>query len=165
LPARTWYKRFRAAAYVNAVVWLAWTVAILLPFPPFSYLQPIIVGSGPGVWFLVGYILFVTVSVVGFTAISSLSFVMEVNELRELNYGSMLVGFILLYAGTLIGCILLGIAGAIGGYVVVIQGATADVAHSVLAAYVDPITVASVSAVAGAALTIYGMATAKASKH
>jgi hypothetical protein len=109
--------------------------------------------------------LFATVSVGGFAGISSLSFVIEAHELRQLDYGSMLAGFILLYAGSLIGCLLLGIAGASGGYVAVIQESTVIATRNVLSPYVDPITAASAAAVAGTAFTIYGMATAKASKH
>jgi hypothetical protein len=150
---------------VNTFVWLAWTVAIVLPLAPFSYLQPIIVGGGAGIWFLVGYVLFATISVGGFAGISSLSFVIETHELRQLDYRSMLTGFILLYVGTLVGFLLLGIAGASGGYVAVIQESTVIATRSVLSPYVDPITAASAAAVAGTAFTIYGMATAKPSKH
>lgn len=165
-PERTWwYKRFRAAAYVNTFVWLAWTVAILLPFPPFSYLQPIMVAGGAAVWFLVGYFLFVTVSVLGFAGISSFIFAIEIHEMRRLNPEIMLAGFVLLYAGTLVGCALLGFAGASGGYVVVIQQSTVNVTRSALLPYVDPIIAASVAAIAGTACTVYGMATAKASRH
>jgi hypothetical protein len=159
-----WYKRFRVAAYANALVWLVWTVAILLPFPPFSYLQPIIVGGGAGTWFLVAYLLFVAVGVGGFAAVSSLIFVVEAHELRRLDYGSMLVGFILLYGGVLAGCALLGIAGALGGYVLVIQQSTVNGTRSLLSPYSNPITAASAAAVLGAALTMYAMATGKPSK-
>ena len=149
---------------MNALLWLAWTVAILLPFPPFSYLQPIMVGGGAGTWFLVGYLLFATVAVVGFAGVSLLIFVIEAHELRKLNYGVMLAGFVLLYVGSLVGCLLLGIAGASGGYVLLIQQSTVNATQNVLSPYVNPITAASVAAVAGTALTIYGMATAKESK-
>lgn len=159
-----WYKRYRTAAYVNAIVWVAWTVAILLPFAPFSYLQPILVGGGAGTWFLVAYLLFLTVAVGGFAGISSLAFVMEAYEQRRPNYGIMLTGFILLYGGVLVGCLLLGAAGASGGYALVIQSSTVNAAQNLLSPYVDPITAASSIAVAGTGLTIYGLATAKATK-
>jgi len=157
-----WYKRFRKGAYVNAVVWLAWTVAILLPFPPFSYLQPIMVGGGAGTWFLVGYLLFPTVSVVGFTSISSLIFTIEIHELRKLCDKTMTAGFILLFAGSLAGCLLLGLAGATAGYAVIIQPSTVNAAENILSAYVNPTTAASLAAVVGAVFIIYAMATAKA---
>ena len=122
------------------------------------------VGGGAGTWFLVGYLLFATVAVIGFAGLSSLIFIIESYERRKLNYGVMLTGFTLLYVGSLVGCILLGIAGASGGYVVVIQQSTVNTTQNVLSSYVNPITAASVAAVAGTALTIYGMATAKESK-
>jgi len=122
------------------------------------------VGGGAGTWFLVGYLLFATVAVVGFAGVSLLIFVIEAHELRKLNYGVTLAGFALLYVGSLVGCLLLGIAGASGGYVLVIQQSTVNTTQNVLSPYVNPITAASVAAVAGTALTICGMVTAKESK-
>jgi hypothetical protein len=123
------------------------------------------VGGGAGTWVLVGYLLFATVAVGGFAGISSLIFVIEAHELRRLNYGAMLPGFILLYGGTLAGCLLLGLAGASGGYAAVIQQSTVNATQNILSPYVNPITAASSFAVAGTAFTIYGMVTAKATKR
>jgi hypothetical protein len=159
-----WYKRFRVAAYVNAIIWIVWTVAILVPFPPFSYLQPVIVGGGAGTWFVLAYFLLVAVAVVGFAAISSLVFIIETHERRRLNGAIMLAGLILLYVGTMAGFILLGFAGAIGGYALVIEHSTVNATQNLLLPYVNLITAASLAAVAGAGLTIYGMATAKATE-
>jgi hypothetical protein len=160
----SWYNRYRKATYVNAILWIVWTVAILLPFPPFSYLQPILVGGGAGTWFLIAYLLFPTVAVAGFASISFLTFVVETYEQRSLNSAIMLTGFILLYGGTLAGCLLLGTAGASAGYALVIQPSTINAAENILSPYVDPITAASSIAVAGTVFTICGMATAKATK-
>jgi len=160
-----WYKRFRKGTYVNAIVWLAWTVAILFPFPPFSYLQPIMVGGGAGTWFLVGYLVFVAVSVVGFAVISSLIFAIETHELRKLCDRTIAGGFILLFAGSLAGCFMLGIAGASAGYALIIQPSTVNAAENILSAYVNPTTAAALAAVVGAALVIYAMATAKATER
>ena len=122
------------------------------------------VGGGAGTWFLLGYILFLTVAVIGFAGLSSLIFTIETHEQRSPNNAIMLTGFILLYAGTLAGCVLLGIAGATGGYLIVIQHSTVEAAQSILSQYVNPITTASSVAVAGTGFTIYGAATAKAIK-
>jgi len=157
-----WYKRFRAAAYINAIVWMAWTVAILLPFPPFSYLQPIMVGSGAGTWFVIAYFLLLGVAVVGFAAISATVFVIEAHEHRSPNYKIMLIGLVLLYVGTVPGLILLGLAGAIGGYSLVIENSTVSATDILLSPYVNLITAAGLAAIVGAGFTIYGMATAKA---
>ena len=157
-----WYKRFRAAAYVNAIVWMAWTVAILLPVPPFSYLQPIMVGGGAGTWFVVAYFLLLAVAVVGFAAISSILFVIEAHERRRLNYRIMLIGLVLLYVGTMSGFILLGLAGAIGGYVSVVENHTVSATDVLLSPYVNLVTASCLAAIVGAGFTIYGMGTAKA---
>jgi len=159
-----WYSRFRTAAYANAIGSMLWTIAIVLPFAPFSYLQPIMVGGGPGTWFLVGYLLYPIVGVGGFASISSLLFVIETYEGRCLNYGIMLIGFVMLYGGVLAGCVLLGIAGVSGGYAIIVQNSTVNVAQSVLSPYVAPISIASLAAVAGAGVCIYGMAAAKATE-
>ena len=159
-----WYKRFRTAAYLNLIVWMVWTVVILTPLAPFSYLQPIMIGGGPGSWFLLAYLLFPTVAVGGFVGISSLIFVIETYERRRINYSVMLTGLVMLYAGVLLGCLLLAMAGASGGYALVIQHSSVNTVQDLLTPYMDPITIASLVAVAGTGLSIYGMATAKASK-
>jgi len=150
---------------VNSFVWFVWTIAILLPFSPFSYLQPIMVGGGAGTWFLLGYVLFFVVAVLGFALISALLFTIEFHERRMLNHEIMLIGFILLYVGALSGCILLGIAGVVGGYPQIIQNSTVSAAQDVLSQFVTPTTAACSLAVVGAALTVYAMATAKARRR
>ena len=69
-----------------------------------------------------------------------------------------------MYVGVLTGCVLLGIAGASGGYAIIVQNSTVNVAQSVLSPYVTPISTASLAAVAGAGLSIYEMAAAKATE-
>ena len=123
------------------------------------------VGGGAGTWFLVGYVLFAIVSVVGFSGISSLIFAIETHELRRLSDGLMLIGFILLFGGSLSGCLLLGLAGASAGYAVIIQPTTVNAAENILSAYVNPITAVCSAAIVGAALAIYAMVTAKATKR
>ena len=157
-----WYKRFRAAAYVNTIVWIGWTIAIVLPFPPFSYLQPIMAGGGAGTWFAIAYLLLLTVAVVGFATISSLVFVIEAHERRTLNHMVMLIGLVLLYVGMMSGLILLGLAGAVGGYALVIENSTVSSANLLLSPFVNLITAACLIAVVGTAFTVYGLGTAKA---
>jgi len=60
-----------------------------------------------------------------------------------------------------IGFILLGLAGAIGGYALVIAHSTINATQNLLSPYVNLITAASLAAIAGGVLTMYGMATAK----
>jgi hypothetical protein len=146
------------------VIWLIWTVAIVIPFPPFSYLQPIVVGGGAGTWFMMAYLLFLTVAVVGFAAIASIVFEVETHERRLVNSGIMLTGLILLYAGATIGFLLLGFAGAIGGYALIIEHSTVDATRDMLLPFVNLITGACLVAVVGAGFTIYGIGRAKAPK-
>jgi len=143
---------------------MIWTVAILVPLTPFSYLQPIMIGGGPGTWFLLGYILFSTIGVGGFVGISTLAFVIEIHERRRLNYRVMLTGLVMLYGGILLACLLLALAGAIGGYFLTIQHYTANAAQDILSLFVNPITTVSSVAVVGTGLVIYAMVTAKATK-
>ncbi len=159
-----WYRRFRAAAYVNAIGSALWTFAIVLPFAPFSYLQPIMAGGGPGIWFVLGYLVYLVVGVGGFASISSLLYVIETQEKRGLNQECMLAGLILLFVGVLAGCFLLGLAGALGGYVLIIQHSTVSAAQSILSPYVLPISAMSLAALVGAGVLVYGMAAAKAAE-
>lgn len=155
-----WYRRFRNAAYVTVLGWIAWTLVIVLPVAPFSYLPPIMIGGGPGTWFLLGYILYVAVGVGGFAGLSAFLFAIETYERRRLNETVMLIGFVLLCLGLNVGCLLLGVAGAMGGYALTIEHNTVSAAQSILSVYVDPITAAALVAAAGAVLSIYGMVTA-----
>lgn len=123
------------------------------------------VGGGAGTWFVVAYLLFATVAVVGFAAISSIVFAIETHERRSIDYRIMLIGLILLYAGTIAGLILLGIAGAVGGYALVVENSTVSTINTLLSPYLNPITAACLAAVAGTGFTIYGMSTAKATEH
>jgi hypothetical protein len=143
---------------------MVWTIAILLPFAPFSYLQPIIVGGSAGTWLLLSYVLFATIPVFGFGVISSILFAIETHEGRKLDNRVMLIGLILLYVGTVGGFLLLGIAGVIGGYALVLEHSTVNATNELLSPYMNPITAASIAAVAGAAITIYGMTSAKATE-
>jgi hypothetical protein len=155
-----WYKRFRTAAYVTALGSMIWTILIVLPLVPLSYLPPIMIGGGPGTWFLLGYVVYLTVGVGGFAGLSAFLFSIETYECRILNGRIMLTGLILLYLGVTAGSILLGIAGASGGYALTIQHATMNAAQNLLSPYVDPITVACLVAVVGAVALMYGMITA-----
>lgn len=157
-----WYKRFRNAAYATIVGSAAWTIAILLPLMPFSYLPPIIVGGGPGIWLLIGYVLYLAVGVGGLAALSALIFAIETYEGRILNERVMMAGLALLCFGVTVGCVLLGIAGAVGGYALTIQHTTVETVQNTLELYVEPITVVSLVAVAGAGVSVFGMVTAKA---
>ncbi len=153
-----WYQRFRLAAYVNAGGSLLWTVLIVLPFPPFSYLQPIVVGGGAGVWFVMAYLLLIVVGVCGFGWLSNTLYILEVNEGRGLDGRLMLLGFSLLEVGVAATSLLLGVAGVMGGYASTLDGASAEAVHHLLAPFVAPTSIATLIAVGGSAGVIVGMA-------
>jgi hypothetical protein len=152
-----WYRRFRGAALASAIGFLVWTVVIALPFQPFSYLPPIIVGGGPGTWFLLSYLLALAVGVAGFGAISSFLHTIEVHENRSVNPGVMWPAFVLMCVGFAFSCLLLAIAGASGGYTSTISNASGTSVENLLKPFVYPVTASTLVAVVGAALALYAM--------
>jgi len=157
----SWYRRYRGAAYIATFAALVWTVVIVIPYAPFSYLPPIIVGGGPGVWFVLGYILFVVVGVGGFGALSGFLTTVELYEHREVDSRTMWPALILLSVGLVGSCVLLAIAGAVGGYASTFGTSSASSIDSMLSPYVDPITTLTLVAVIGAALAVLSMVRAR----
>lgn len=158
-----WYKRFRATTYVSAIVSLIWTVLIVLPFEPFSSLPPIIVGGRPGTWFLLAFLLYVIIGIGGFGVFSALLYVIETYERRVVDQSTMLLGFVLLNIGVAASCILLALAGGLGGYAMTINNVTQSAAERILNPFIYPITITTLMAVIGAALTLVAMIRAKVS--
>jgi heme/copper-type cytochrome/quinol oxidase subunit 1 len=146
------------ASYTAAVGAMIWTVAIVLPFPPFSYIPPIIVGGGPGTWFMVGYLLYIVVGFAGLAAFSSILYMVERGEGRRADGVALLAGLPLLYFGVTAASIMLGMAGFEGGYARSIQHASEQAIEGILQPYVNPITVSALAAVAGAGLSVLGVA-------
>ncbi len=155
-----WYRRYRGAAYISTLVALAWTVVIVLPFEPFSYLPPIIVGGGPGIWFVLGYLLFIVVGIGGFGALSAFLTTVELYENRRVDSRMMSPALLLLSIGVVGSCLLLAIAGAVGGYASTFGDSSQSV-HDLLTPYVDPITVLTLIAVIGAGLAVLSMVRAR----
>ena len=99
-----WYRFFRSGAYLSAFATLAWTVAIVLPFAPFNNIPPIIVGGGPGIWFILAYILFLLVGTGGFGILSGLMATLELQERRTLDARLMWPALLLLSFGLVGSC-------------------------------------------------------------
>ncbi len=156
-----WYTRFRSAAYVGSIGSLVWTFLIVLPFAPFSYLPPIIVAGGPGTWFLLSYLLYLSITIGGFGALSFFLYVIETQEKRALDQTTMALGFALLNLGVVASCLLLAIAGADSGYGLTISKISETAAVNLLSSFVDPVTAAVLISVLGAALIVLTMARAK----
>ena len=147
------------AAFACTMGALVWTVLIVLPFVPFSYLPPIIVGGGPGIWLVLGYLLLIVVGVGGFGALSAFLTTVEIYEGRAVDPRTMWPSFVLLLAGVAGSCLLLGVAGATGGYASD-YGSSGSI-DSLLSPYVDPITILTLMAVIGAALAVLSMVRAR----
>jgi hypothetical protein len=158
-----WYKIFRGLTYSTFVGAMLWTVLLVLPFRPFSYLLPIVEHAGPGIWFLLAYVLFLVVGLSGFGVLSSLFYAIEIQERRNLNQAFVLSGCVLLVLGVFTSCTLLAVAGALGGYVLNINNESLSAAQDLLSSYVLPITSTSLLTVLGAALTLGAMIGAKKS--
>lgn len=156
-----WYRRYRGAAYLSAFAALVWTVAIVLPFAPFSYLPPIIVGGGPGVWFLFAYILFLVVGIAGFGALSAFLTTVELHEGRSIDSRLMWPALALLSFGFVVSCALLAWAGYIGGYASTFGGASVKSIDSLLSPYEYPVMTTTLITVVGAGLALVSMIRAR----
>lgn len=156
-----WYRRYRGAAYLSTLAALVWTVIIVLPFAPMSYLPPIIVGGGPGVWFVLAYVLFIVVGLGGFGALSAFLTTVELHENRTIDSRTMWPALALLSVGLVGSSLLLAVAGAIGGYASTHPLSTSTSIDSLLSPYVYPTTALVLLAVAGAALAVLSMVRAR----
>ena len=156
-----WYRRYRGAAYFWTLAALVWTVVIVLPFEPFSYLPPIIVGGGPGIWFVLAYVLLMVVGVGGFGAISAFLTTVELHENRAVDPRTMWPALVFLSLGLGGSCLLLAVAGATGGYESTIQASSAQSIRDLLSQYVNPITTLVLLTVIGAALAVLSMVRAR----
>lgn len=154
-----WYRRYRGAAYLSAVAAAVWTAIIVLPFPPFSYLPPIIVGGGPGIWFVLAYMLFLVVGIGCFGAISAFLTTVELHERRVIDPRTMWPALLLLSAGLAGSTFLLAVAGAVGGYAATFGGPTSI--DALLSPYVYPITALTLVTVIGAILAVLSMVRAR----
>jgi hypothetical protein len=134
---------------------------MVLPFHPFSYLPPIIVGGGPGIWLVLGYMLFIVIGIGGFGALSAFLTTVELHEGRSIDPKTMWPALILLSIGVTGSCLLLALAGAVGGYASTFETSSGSSIDSLLLPYVDPITTLALLAVIGAALAVLSMVRAR----
>ncbi len=156
-----WYRRYRGVAYLNAIGALVWTVVIVLPFAPFSSLPPIIVSGGPGIWFILAYVLFIAVGIGGIGAFSAFLTTIELHEGRRVDPRTMWPGLTLLSVGTASACFLMGLAGTVGGYASNSGSSSASAIDNLLSPYVYPISTLTLITVLGAALAVLSMVRAR----
>lgn len=155
-----WYRRLRGAAYLGTFAALVWTLAIVIPYDPFRYLPPIIVGGGAGIWFILAYVLFIVVGIGGFGALSAFLTTVELHENRTVDSRTMWPALIFLSVGVVGSCMLLAVAGAVGGYASTSGSSTTSI-DNLLEPYVYPITTFVLLAVVGAALAVLSMVRAR----
>jgi hypothetical protein len=156
-----WYRRYRGAAYLCTFATLVWTVAIVVPYAPFSYIPPIMVAGGPGIWFVLGYLLFVVVGIGGFGALSAFLTTVELHEGRTIDSRMMWPALVLLSVGVAGSCLLLSVAGAVGGYAATSGTSSGASLDSLLSPYVNPITAFVIVTVVGACLAVVSMIRAR----
>lgn len=149
-----WHERLRLVAYLNAMVVMAWTVVIVLPIEPFSYVLVIIERGGPGTWFLLAYLIFILIGAIGFGALSTIAYIIEFSEKRRLPASLAAIGFALAYSGTMASCLLLAYAGLLGGYELYVANISVVSVARTLNAFVAPSAIAVILAVAGYAALI-----------
>jgi hypothetical protein len=144
-----WSNRFRNAALINALISALWTLIILLPISPFPILQRIIVGGGPGIWFTIGYLLFLTLGFCGFVGFSFLYYVAESVQNRKINNGLAWLHLIATYVGIVGSTMALAVAGVLGGYASIIMHAPTEEIRLILEPFLNPIRILSLFAFIG----------------
>ena len=147
---------FRLGSYLHTITAILWTVIIVIPYPPFNYLLPIIEKGGPGVWFLFGYIAYLIAGPLSFGLISVLLKGLE-EEKQRLNEAAVELGFYLSYSGVLCSSVLLAVAGSLGGYYMYFADYPPKVVSSFLSAFVLPTTLTVFLAVVGYLLIVFSM--------
>jgi hypothetical protein len=148
---------------VNGIVLSIWTFIVVLPFQPFSDIPVILARGGPGTWFLLGYLLYLSAGLGGFGLLSFLFYTVEVSEHRTFpSRGVTALGFALLNVGVTASCLLLAAAGIMGGYAASINNASLTQTTNILSPFVYPITTAVLAAVVGAVVTMVALTTSKA---
>jgi hypothetical protein len=155
------YRLFRLASFSHTLTALIWTLLIVIPYPPFNYLLPIIEKGGPGIWFLFGYLIYLIAGPVGFGTVSALIKTIEIDENAHINEVLAKIGFYLSYAGVLLSSILLAVAGALGGYYMYFIAVSPSILSSILSRFIIPITLTTVAAVLGYLMILLSMMLAK----
>jgi len=148
---------FRLASFSHTLTALIWTLLIVIPYPPFNYLLPIIEKGGPGIWFLFGYLIYIIAGPVGFGTVSALIKTIEIDENAHINEALAKIGFYLSYAGVLLSSILLALAGALGGYYMYFVAVSPFILSSTLSQFIIPITLTTVVAVLGYLMILLSM--------
>ncbi len=142
------YKRFVRLAIVNSIIAIFWTLLFILPISLSQTLQRILVGGGPGVWLIIGYVLFVIIGCLGFIGLSIIA--LNINQPTKIMSFLLNIGTLMFYVGILGSTLGLGIAGSLGGYSSTILHEPVSTTASILEPFVIPIQLFSLIAIIGA---------------
>ncbi|MGB9729451.1 MAG: hypothetical protein ACPL1B_06210 [Thermoprotei archaeon] len=142
------YRRFIKLAIINSIIAIFWTLLFILPISLSQTLQRILVGGGPGVWLIIGYVLFILIGCLGFVGLSII--VLSINQLTRIMSFLLNIGMSMFYVGTLGSTLGLGIAGSLGGYSSTILHEPVSSTASILEPFVIPIQLFSLIAIIGA---------------
>lgn len=148
------HKMFRSGFIANATISIVWTLAIIIPFEPFTILLRVIVGGGPGVWFLSAYLLHIAIGVGGFIGLSFAYYIVEERSEIEINDKIVVSGFYILFLGVNVTLVTLAVAGAIGGYYLNIMHAPVEDVRRVLEPMVNPLRLLCFITIAGALICL-----------
>lgn len=149
------YKRFSILAMVNSIIATFWTLLFILPIDLSQTLQRILVGGGPGVWLIIGYVLFIMVGCLGFAGLAVIALNIRQSITRGMSF-LLNVGMLTFYIGVLGSTVGLGLAGSLGGYSVTISHAPLSKTESILEPFIIPIQLFSLIAIIGILILIAG---------
>jgi len=156
---RLWASRYRKGAVFNGFVSAFWTLLFMLPFEPFPVLLKIVVAGGPGMWYILGYLLYMIVGFCGFLGLSHLYSAAESMGEGRVNQALALVGFTALYVGFTGSSFGLAVAGAVGGYAAVIVHAPAENVRLIMEPFVTPLRILCLVAIIGALASLASLLT------
>ncbi len=159
--SRSWSKTYSTLALANAIIAVVWTLIIILPFEPTAFILPVMAGGGPGTWLVLGYILYIAVGFLGFTAFSYIFYTVENIEARKPDPRLAPLGLVLTYIGVTGATFLLGIAGASGGHASTIPRIPTQTLREMLLPYVNVITLLVLVTAAGVIINILSIVVAK----
>lgn len=149
---RTWTKRYAWIAGINALIAFGWIVPLFLD----TRISRTIAGGSVGTWGMLGFLLWITVGVLGFAALAAMTYVLGNTVPGKLNDAVNWVHVGLMEVGTLGATLLLGIAGYIGG-TALLAGASPGEVHQQIAFVVEPIPIVAILALLAAVGVVVGV--------
>jgi hypothetical protein len=148
------YRKLRKIALINIIIAAVWTLLFVLPIDFSQSLLRILVGGGPGIWLLIGYILFIVVGCLGFIGLSM--FILNLDEAVIKSRSTFLiVGIIMFYVGVIGSTLGLGLAGTLGGYSTTILHAPITNTEAILQPFEKPIQTFLIITVIGVLILVY----------